>query len=192
MNGAIRIGTIISFGKYEWRVLEVQNSKALIITDAIINSYHYNIQRASVTWELCTLREYLNGEFLNNFIDEDKSRIDEIRIATNNNPWFDTKGGSDTYDRVFLLSIEEVVKYFGNSGQLANSKSKKQFWIDDQFNNKRTALSIDDNKAWWWLRSPGSISQTAACVNEDGVISVRGSIVFSGSGGVRPALWLHL
>jgi hypothetical protein len=35
-------------------------------------------------------------------------------------PGVTVSGGNDTTDKIFILSIEEVVQYFGDSGQLAN------------------------------------------------------------------------
>jgi hypothetical protein len=42
----------------------------------------------------------------------EKAKIQEksITLLTNHS------GGADTSDRIFLLSIEEVVRYFGDSG----------------------------------------------------------------------------
>jgi hypothetical protein len=98
----IKIGSLIPFGEYNWRVLDVQNGiagqcpdRALIITEDVVEqrAYHssYNNDCKTVTWETCDLREYLNGEFLDRFSDECKSQID---------------GG------VFLFSTEETEKYF--------------------------------------------------------------------------------
>jgi hypothetical protein len=102
-------------------------------------------------------------------------------------------GGKNTQDRIFLLSISEVIKYFGDSGQLKNKNSKSEYRIDDQFNSARQA-HYNGSWAWWWLRSPGHHSYDAAYVSSDGNVIVNGITVFRGhdSGGVRPALWLNL
>ena len=112
----IKSGMIVQFGKYTWRVLEVQEGKALILSDAIIEIRAYNEKELSVTWESCTLRKYLNGEFYNSFSESNKQMIADTKVISNKNPWFMTKGGKNTSDFVFLLSIEEVVKFFGDSG----------------------------------------------------------------------------
>ena len=46
--------------------------------------------------------------------------------------------------------------------------------------------------SWWWLRSPGNDSYSAAYVDADGDLDVDGYYVHHGTGGVRPALWLNL
>ena len=172
-------------------VLEVQNDKALILSKYVIEERKYNENRRDVTWETCTLRKYLNGEFLRKFTDEHQRKVAETRIANKKNPWYGAKGGSGTNDRIFLLSIEEVVKYFGNSGQLVNRKSKGQYLIDDNYNSARAATDTGGKACWWWLRSPGLLSIYAANVRDGGDVNVSGLFVNLG-GGIRPALWLHL
>jgi hypothetical protein len=49
-----------------------------------------------------------------------------------------------------------------------------------------------ENRAWWWLRSPGSDSDSAAHVSNVGSVYASGNNVPRDSGGVRPALWLNL
>ena len=190
----LKVGDIVKFGSYDWRMLEIdkQNGKALILSDKIIEQRKYNKERVAVTWETCTLRNYLNGEFLQKFTKEQQGQIIQTRIANNDNQWYDTKGGSDTSDSVFLLSLEEVVNYFGDSGQLRNKNLKDKGRFDDQYNAERIAKNADGKACWWWLRSPGYGSSDAARVNDDGVVGVSGRLVNDFSGGVRPALWLNL
>ena len=62
------------------------------------------------------MHDYLNGEFYNRFSENEKARIAETRVITNNNPWRQNiNGGEDTTDKIFLLSIEEVVEHLGDS-----------------------------------------------------------------------------
>ena len=202
-NFKLEIGEIINFGGYSWRVLDIQNNRALFLSERIIDNREYNKEFEGVTWETCTLRKYLNKEFYNNFSPEERSRIVEKEIHNNKNPWYDTSGGNVTRDRIFLLSIEEVVKYFGDSGDLKNRKgwywqnSKfelrdgKGYFINDIYNTERKALNKENVSSWWWLRSPGLDSNDAAYVNNDGSVGIYGDYVYI-NGGVRPALWLNL
>ena len=185
-------GITIPFGGCDWRVLDVQNNRALIITKDVIEKRSYNVEYTSVTWETCTLREYLNGEFLQKFAEEERKRIEETAVANLNNQWYGTNGGNDTTDRVFLLSFEEIVKYFGDSGQLRNKNPKSEYRIDDRYNSARKTVDADGKATWWWLRSPGFGNGAAARVEADGDIGVVGGLVNTGQGGVRPVLWLHL
>ena len=38
----IKIGSLLSFGSYNWRVLDIQNNTALIITEEIIEQRPYH------------------------------------------------------------------------------------------------------------------------------------------------------
>ena len=190
----VQVGDIIPFGGYDWRVLDVQANRAFIITENVIEqrAYHGNFDDwEGITWEHSTLRSYLNNQFFNSFNAADRARIAETRIVNNDNPWFGIPGGNDTTDKIFLLSLEEVVRYFGDSGQLGNRLSADTWFINDRYNTARIARNTYGNQ-WWWLRSPGCCSNSAASVSTDGTFLVSGPGVYHVYGGVRPALWLEL
>ena len=191
------VGDIISFGNYNWRVLDVQANQVLIITERVIDTRSYHNWAEAVTWEQSEIRRWLNTEFLRRFSTEELNLIAETYVVNNNNPWFGTNGGNNTWDRVFLLSIEEMVRLFGDSGELNNRPGGASL-IDDGFNHVRRASYLDHSATtqwlWWWLRSPGLVPHFTAFVTYDGVISVGGIVVMAveGGGGIRPALWLIL
>jgi hypothetical protein len=183
----------IRFGNYEWNVLEVREGKVLIISDKALDNRKFHETYKAVTWENADLRKYLNETFYNTFTDAEKARILETRISNLDNPWFGTSGGSDTMDKIFLLSVEEVVSYFGNSKQLQGKNPNTKYYISDYFNHARRCMTLDDQPTWWWLRTPGNEKVFAACVTDDGRIAVSGDFVNRGTEfnrGVRPALWL--
>jgi len=185
-----------TFGKgdWEWLVLNVdkQNNRALLITEDIIETRAYNEGGGSATWAECSLQRYLNGDdFKKNFSDEEwKKKICETENKNENNPWYGTKGGDPTTDKVFLLSIGEVADYLGLDKKQLDKKPKNAYRIDDQYNSKRVC-KFNDNGIWWWLRLPGDYRRTAAGVDSDGDVDLGGRSVAS-AGGVRPALWLNL
>jgi hypothetical protein len=220
------VGNIVVFGDYEWRVLEMQGGKALLLSEYALEDRAYNSEHRSdytgeelraiaATWADCDLRAYLNGEFLNSFSQSDRERIAETRVANNDNPWFNSltmssgnvnripypaggaddwiqyapTGGADTTDKIFLLSIEEVVKYFGDSGQLGNRPSSDTGMIEDEYNEARIARWPSGHAAYWWLRSPGFYSYYAAAVDIVGDIIIDGAPFFL-NGAVRPAMWV--
>jgi hypothetical protein len=201
---SVKIGDIISFSGYDWCVLDVREDTALIITENIVSRRAYNKKRVPVTWETCDLRKYLNGEFLGKV---DKSRIAPQTIQNPDNLWYETtwygtkaKGGNPTQDSVFVLSLEEVDYYFGNSGDYENKRRKKVDYPNTKefvsADNGDYFLNIHDSKRatkleeCWWLRSPGHCGETAAFVCGDGTINVSGRPVEYDDAGVRPALWV--
>ncbi|MGF7060557.1 hypothetical protein HNR33_004249 [Brassicibacter mesophilus] len=67
------IGSIIPFGGYNWRILDIKNNAALIITEEIIEQRAYHDAYKDIAWADCALRKYLNGEFYDKFNATDKS-----------------------------------------------------------------------------------------------------------------------
>lgn len=147
-----------------------------------------------MTWETSHIREYLNGEFYASFDTDDRNRIVEVVNENNDNPWYGTDGGNATKDKIFLLSIDEVVRYFGDSGQLKSRnrntgcdwcKDEYFFFLYDQYNLNRRAVDASGTVVHWLLRSPGASNHLAALVY--GMDSRdpfdHGDISISGEGG---------
>lgn len=184
----------VRFGEYLWRVLDVQNNKALLLAEEIFEMRRYHSKYSKVTWETCELRGYLNGEFLETFSSQEQSRIVPTENTNADNPWYGTSGGKRTVDRVFLLSIDEVLKYFGDSGRLQEGPKKvpRAFqWINDEYNSARIA-KYQGKKVLWWLRSPGYDAYHAVGVDVYGFLVLRGLDVNVWDDGVRPSLWINL
>ncbi|MCL2678630.1 MAG: InlB B-repeat-containing protein [Clostridiales bacterium] len=189
----VSLGDIIKFGGIDWRVLEVQAGKALLISEKVLENRKYDAELHNITWQHCDLREYLNGEFYNStFSAAEKARIATTQVKNDANPWYGISGGNGTSDKLFLLSLEEVVRYFGDSGKLAAEDGSMTSTINDQYNSARIAKDGDGNARTWWLRSPGSVTFNAASVVFNGWISVSGDSLYDANVGVRPALWLNL
>lgn len=206
----MQIGDKLVFGEYEWRVLDIKNSSALIITDYIVELRAYHDAYTDITWADCALRKYLNGEFFDKFNEFEQSRIIPVRNKNLDNQWYGTKGGEDTDDRIFLLSIEEAAcKYFGDSSEHLSSPSnrKHKYWFDKKDKNNELRIArLEFEKEWswwWWLRSPGRLGVKAVYMHGDGNIGIQGNNIlkcniggpfYNGDnrGGVRPAMWLAI
>ena len=111
------------FGGINWRVLDRQEHKVLLLSEYILFYRPYNDMFIDVTWESSTLRHHLNGDFLNRFSSEERARIAETRVINNDilvnlggASWY-APGGNDTDDMIFLLSTEEAKKFFENDSK---------------------------------------------------------------------------
>lgn len=199
---AFNIGTTVPFGSYNWRILDIQNNAALIITECIIEQRAYHDAYKDITWADCSLRKYLNGAFYDKFCAADKSRIIPVMNKNPDNQWYGSKGGADTQDSLFLLSTEEVVcQYFGDSSSKLHNPGKNQrYWFQRKDeNNSRRSATFRGGIWWWWLRSPGRVNVKAVYIHGDGNIGIQGNNILKGNlsdgeckGGVRPALWLKV
>jgi hypothetical protein len=184
------VGDIISFGGYEWLVLDVDGRRAKVVSQDIWSLRRYHGTSTTVTWATSHIRSYLNNDFFMRFTASDRARIVETTVLNQNNQWFGTNGGVNIADKIFLLSIEEVVRYFGDSSQLSNRLSGAEY-INDRYNRYRIAR-YNGTARWWWLRSPGGPTEYIAVVDEGGFLRVRGYGTCNTNGGIRPALWLNL
>jgi hypothetical protein len=190
----------IKFGNYfindnktkepiEWRVLKVSNNKALLITKDAIDCKSYNNEFEDITWENCTLRQWLNNEFINQaFSKEEQNKIVLTNISNPNNPEYGTWGGNDTKDKIFLLSIDEVKKYFKD---IEDRKCKPTNYAKQQGAWANYGPRYLGN-CRWWLRSPGGYQDCVAFVNFEGYISDNDGIVRRHDTAVRPALYINL
>ena len=186
------VGSVVTFGAYEqdndeengkepieWIVLDVQDGKSLVISKYALDCQPYNTEYIAVTWETCSLRTWLNGTFLKKaFSAEEQARIPTVTVTDDKNPVYGTDPGKNTQDRVFLLSIPEAEKYFAS---------------DQERQCKPTAYAVGLRAlCWWWLRSPGDSSNSAAIVLDEGPAFVGGRRVSIQNCAVRPALWIDL
>jgi len=188
-------GNTVRFGKRDWRVLEVQSGSALLLSDKLAEKHPYHDKLEKVTWEQCSLRRYLNVEFYSTFTKAEQARILKTKRPNPKNHWFGTTDGNETTEKIFLLSIDDLIKYFGESNQLHGKTLINKSLIDDRFNNARKATDTEGSPAWWWTRSSGEDADFAAYVGTSGEIHMDGFLVnIAGGvgGGVRPAMWLNL
>ena len=213
------VGGYVTFGSYEqdnnagngqepieWLVLDYDeaNHRVLLLSRYGLDAEWYNTKRVDITWEKCTLRTWLNGTFLNKAFSEQEQEGILLTNVDNSKSQgyseYNTSGGNNTQDKVFLLSYAEANKYLGVeywqvTGAQNNTKSrvaptayavKKQWAFTSSLDKTADGMAA----GWWWLRSPGYSQDFAAIVDTDG--SLRFSVVNVSHGGVRPALWINL
>ena len=157
----------------------------MLISRYALDCKPYNDEKTDVTWETSTLRKWLNGEFMDTaFSAEDQERIQTTQVPAGENSRYSTDPGGDTRDKVFLLSIDEANTLFDGA---AARQCKPTIFAQAQ-----GASVAQNGNTWWWLRSPGHGSDSAACVYGGGSVSNIGDIVNRVSGAVRPVVVLRL
>ena len=212
-SSSIEVGDTIILGTYpqdadgsvlpiKWIVLDVQDGKALVISKFGLDRKPYNVEPADVTWENCSLRAWLNSDFLSvAFSKEENDRILETNVINQDNPFFGTPGGNDTVDKVFLLSIDEVLQYFHLTKNAGEKESRILYYGDDCIcYNTDYAVSLAKSYGafcCWWLRSPGNVDRTAAIIDESDLgycdnVDEDGQTEGVPSCTVRPAMWITI
>lgn len=193
------------------RVLSNADGKLFLLSDQNLDVFQYHTDRESVTWEKSTMRSWLNGYGVeqnnggdsgndytdDNFIDtafSDKERgaIADTTVVNNNNPDYNTDGGNDTTDKIFLLSIDEANNnsYFpnGNGSRIATNTAYVAGGGKTGSKNMESVGVAD----FWWLRSLGYNGNYAASVRSPGNVFNNGNYVYHDSIAVRPAFNLDL
>lgn len=170
----------------EWRVIAVEDRKALLLAEYLLDHrcYDSGTVSQSVTWENCVLRQWLHQNFLHQaFNNTERSCIVPVITSEDAGDGDETEGWNDVQDQVFALSIDEVRQY------LVSNDNAKGLATDASYNSE-----FDDKERYgnWWLRSLGSKQGNAAYVKYGGSVNSYGKLVFSESIAVRPALWVQL
>lgn len=225
------IGSTVTFGSYEqdnntsngaepieWEVLSIEGNRALLISKNVLDCKPYNTELTDdVTWETCTLRGWMNNEFLNTaFTASEQALIPTVTLSNPDNSYNGTEGGNDTQDKVFVLSVDEIrkcytfnswdeEKMYGFSQKLITDATEYAVgqgvsygtMTSDNYNSiyaskGYTTDAIDSRGAVWWLRSPGFGNSGACFVNYYGVGAgaYYSSPVDDYGVGVRPALYV--
>ena len=188
---------VITFGSYaqdtggatkpiKWKVLEKKGKSMLLLSDRILDVKPYHGSNIAVSWEGCDLRTWLNVDFVKEaFRGEEEFLLKYAEVENHNNKSYNTRGGKNTKDRVFLLSQNDYYKYFPNKDFAKASAT-------DKAKRKQLSCCPGTDYGYWWLRTPGSGVVKAIQVDPDGNLISCGGNVTESKIGVRPALWLEL
>ena len=138
----------------KWRVLanNTSSKQLFLLSDQGLDAVQYHTEAEDVTWEKSTIRSWLNETFYKAaFNSSEQGMIKSTKVTADANPEYDTDPGNDTTDKVFLLSINEVNKYF-------SSDEARNCVPTDYAINKGaytdSSYTVDGKAAcWWWLRS---------------------------------------
>ncbi|MCL2236195.1 MAG: GNAT family N-acetyltransferase [Defluviitaleaceae bacterium] len=165
---------IVEFGGHEWLILDKIDDEVLIISREILEKGQFHHTFEPVDWIASDLRKYLNDAFRAKFSQKERGQI---------------------LEEIFLLSIDEVVQYFGDSGQY--KVRKNPFFIDDIYNGNRKATLPDGSPSRWLLIDRGRHPDLVACVTVDGKILTTGDFVNRESTdlfnvGIRPVMWISM
>lgn len=194
--------------KYEpvkWRVLNVDGDKALLVADKALDLKPYHNTYTDVTWETCSLRSWLNNEFINSaFLANEQNAIpsvtvkaeDAIRPETDED---DNKvdGGKDTTDKIFILSFSEISGKYGfrtvdDLNSYGDYDEAKKCDMTNYAHIFTTSSTEEKEDCYWWIRNPGDYSYQAVISGENGRVLGYGNGVNSSQPAVRPALYLNL
>lgn len=171
----LKPGTVFNAGPVAVRVLEhFADGKTLVITDECIADRPFTCQPfkpnwsedwKANNWRTSTLRADLNRDFLNSFDEAGGPILSENIVPAE---W-------DLTDSARNNAYGSVTDKIGLLTEAMFRKYSKQGLLDLDY--------------WWWLITPDAIdSSRARYVYTDGTLRYN---AYSGTGGVRPALYVE-
>lgn len=201
-----KVGSIVKFGHYEqdnnlnngpeeieWVVLDVQEGKSLLLSKYGLDVEPYHTFLEVITWEGCSLRDWLNNVFLKAaFASEEQTAILVTTVdnsSEQNKGYYGTSGGNNTQDQVFLLSYQEVYNMYLKSDNSRKCIPTKYAEANGAYMSNTVKVE-GHSTGWWWLRSPGDHLSSALRVLDDGLCGSSSVIHIRDC--VRPAFWINL
>jgi hypothetical protein len=197
-----KIGDIVKLGVYpqaadetdkapiEWRVLENNNGKLLLLSENLIDCSRYHKNAPDITWRNSDLRKWLNDDFYNAaFNSQEKSLI--LSTVVSGNGAVSANSLPTAQDNVFLLNTAEAEKYFANDkARLAEGTDYAKIE-----KSRICKLYIDDasGKSGYWLRNQGRGGAFfSAYVDVDGYVTSYGTTSDCGCYGIRPVIRIRV
>ena len=202
----IKKGDYIIFGSYLnepilWLVVDIIDKKPLIQTEYVIalksfDAAHGNSgdigQLGEAQWETSTLKKWLNSK---EFVDYGKNPPCKEKVFQGYNNYEKEKGflsennftvaqtESITNDGIFILSKNEIKKYFDTSYR------KKKATKSAILQNESPYFITSSKNIWYWTSSPAGTNRTSVTtVNSAG--GFYKSAAYDSLTGVCPALYL--
>lgn len=194
--------SVAYFGNYNgsdirWQILEISGGKALVISEDILEIVRFDSFSRKKTWAESDIRTWLNGDFYNSaFSASQKNSISKTTVSNSKNARYGTGGGSNTEDKIFLLSEDEVRKYYPYEEDAAAKCT-----ISAYNNSNKDSAIVDPNKgltdgayltnSYWWLRGTGMYEYEAEYVDYLGYVHKDGMTFNNTITGVRPVMWVE-
>ncbi len=176
------VGEKVYFGKYpydkeggvqkiQWRILDKKENSLLLLTEYGIDQKKYHEWQIDTSWNSCTLRDWLNDEFLNEAFSAYEKKLIQPTILDRG------------VHQVFLLHAKDLKAYF--------SDDDSQICFPTEYAQSQGAYVDEDTGGTsWWLRTTDEVSFEAAYVS--GGPSDRNCLSYLSKGCIRPALWVNL
>ena len=203
------VGGTVSFGSYEqnniyddgsepieWLVLAKDGNKLLLISKQLLDIYQYNSNENSVTWEDCTLRAWLNSTFYEAAFSTEERKViatTEVFTAGVHQKFYssllekmvytaDPMPDCTTSDKVFILSEEELHKYFKDDAAVVAKPTTYA-----RLATASKAVTADH----WYTRTPSAVVGSQRMVEDSGY-SISGGAMNECFLGIRPCIWVYL
>ncbi|HHW00874.1 MAG TPA: hypothetical protein GXX36_15160 [Clostridiaceae bacterium] len=192
---SLAYGAYVSFGEYNgrkllWRVINTDENGILLLSDEAVDFRAFDseprdgdknrMKYGSNYWPECSLRKWLNGEFLKDFsaaetglINNYKNKVllsvyDKEKVEGGNNDFFwmhvpslAAFGFDDAYhlyvnDKVFLLDIKQLTEYL--SDRAAAIKRDYSYWLETVYYANSSMVRVVDEDGYIYMKDANADS----------------------------------
>lgn len=184
----------------EWRVLEVKDNVATLISEKALFSRAYDSSMLGTSWDVSNLRKYLNDDFKNEAFSAEEQKSIVTSALTTADSTSGAKGGAATSDQVYIPSIADMnndtYMLFG-AAKTETTVPTRQFTASKKLLNDTPGLTVYvDGKGQeycnYLLRSPGYYSYDVAGVNYNGILKADGWRTYTKTAGVIPMVKVNV
>ena len=203
----------------EWIILDERDDQFLILSKYAIEAMSYHDEYGEVTWEKCEMRRWLNYDFYDMAFNRDeKASIVQVKNDNHdhckvvrkvlkkhsNGTLFPVDEDCqiesfDTFDKVFLLSSDELANYRNVLKVLLAEPTgyvlSKGVCLCGEFASLTGVYNLSDKDYCdkWWLRNRGKEADLVCYSTNYDIINEFGTVAFYCKEvlhGVRPAIWV--
>ncbi|MCR4556467.1 MAG: DUF6273 domain-containing protein [Saccharofermentans sp.] len=184
------VGDIYTFGNYgegdiSWIILDIDGDNVMLLSEYAIENKMFNAELVETSWENCSVRSWLNSEFIDSaFTEDEKTKILDTDVLSSVNSEYGTQCGNDTVDKVFLLSLDEFET-------LVPEEYRCCLVTDYAWRNNVCRYNSNDC-CDWFLRTPGTSGKMVVYVTYNGGAYEPGGDVTFSVRGLRPAMWISI
>ena len=201
VNREVKVGDIVKYGvmsyesndyygrdavpMIEWEVLDVKKDKALITTKQIILAEKFvNEEGEKANWANSIIRTECQKALGYIFSEYEEEGIIETEITTD---------GKKTKDKIFILSIEEFLKYYGDNDKEGMNLKAISIAANSVRRKGLETRTNEDSEYYgagsYWLRDNGTKDGNAMWVGQYGHL-YREGYDKNLLNGIRPAMWV--
>lgn len=196
--------------KYEpikWRVLKNDGESLFLMADSVLDVRRYSLNDGHINWANSHMRAWLNGydiyaegksSFLNlAFTKEEQQAIFTTTVSGSDNLLHKTGGGAETSDKIFLLSIRDVVtEEYGFPEDYTMYSRTRRLKPTDYARVNGLWMSSGNEEygdyCWWLLRSTGAHTKAVSMVYRFGHVYQDGYYADTPYYGVCPAIKIDI
>lgn len=211
--GGADVGDTVTFGTYEqnnnysdgnenieWIVIDKQEDKIMVVSKCIIAMQPFNTTNdGHISWEKCTLRKWLNNDFLNEaFSDAEKKLISDTTVSNTEYLAFGLSYSTTDYsttDKIFLLSENERNMLSSVDALKGIVTESVIALFSDAANSDVANINPSNFEPLWWLRTTWEDAvdcQASVAYGASYDEHEHDTCNVEESAGVRPAMWISL